>query len=64
MARLDEIKKQAGITIDSILGAAQSERAQRLKFQIHGLIDEAYEAGQNDTFQKIMAQGRTLGGQK
>ena len=64
MARINEIKKQAGITIDSILGSAQSERAQRLKFQIHVLIDEAYETGQNYTFQKIMAQGRTLGGHK
>lgn len=64
MSRISEIKNQARITIDSSLGTAQSERAKSLKFQIHELINEAYEAGKNDTFQKIMAQGRTLGGRK
>lgn len=64
MSRIAEIKNQARITIDNSLGLAQAERGMSLKFQIDGLINEAYEAGQNDTFQKVMSQGRTFGGHK
>lgn len=62
MDRLTEIKRDAGITIDSTLGTTQSERAQRLKFQIHGLIDEAYVAGKNDLLHEVLSKGRTFGG--
>lgn len=64
MDRKTEVKNQASIAIDSILGTAQSERAQRLKFQIHGLIDEAYVAGKNDLLQDVLSKGRTIGGHK
>ncbi|MBN7275531.1 hypothetical protein GNF18_10300 [Ligilactobacillus pobuzihii] len=64
MDRISEIKNQARITIDSPLGTAQSERAKQLKFQIKGLIDEAYVAGKNDLLHEVLSKGRTLGGQK